>query len=183
MPPFISLMTALIATATAAEDVSITVEVARTSHGAVSGIVDAPIERVLDLIIDCDGADAWFPELVATHTVAPGRCGGGTNLPWPVTDRTWQIDVHPAEVERGWDVSFAYVAGTGNLARMDGAYHLEPLADGRTRVTYEVWIDLGFWVPDPLVAWATRRVLPGILQGLEAEAGRMPLVASALSRW
>jgi carbon monoxide dehydrogenase subunit G len=158
-------------TASAAQLESIEVEVGRPAHGSMVGVVDVPIEEVFAIVMDCESTGEWFPDLDDTRLVAADRCAGRTDLPWPIADRTWEIDLASDGVGTStWEASFAYVAGSGNLAAMHGRYLLEATDDGRTRVTYEAWIDLGFWIPEPLVSWATKRVLPGVLEGIEQEA-------------
>lgn len=172
------LIAAMSPTTQAAELTSIEVEVGRPAYGKMVGIVDVPVQQVFAIVMDCEGTGGWFPDLEDTHLVAADRCAGTTDLPWPITDRTWEIDLSASGVgTETWEAGFAYVPGSGNLAEMQGRYLLEATEDGRTRVTYEAWIDLGFWIPEPLVSWATKRVLPGVLEGIEDEAGRA-MVAS-----
>jgi len=154
----------------AAELQSIEVEVGRPSTGRLVGTVDVPPAEVLAIVLDCASTGDWFPDLVDTHVVGVDRCAGATDLPWPMADRTWAIDVWVEPQGEAWLAGFAYVPGSGDLASMEGHWLLEPTEEGGTRVTYEVSIDLGFWIPEPLVGWATRRVMPGILDGLEAQA-------------
>ena len=156
--------------ALALEPISLDVQVGRPSHGVIVGIVAVPVEQVLDIVMDCDRSDRWFPDLEDTRVVGPGRCAGTTDLPWPISDRVWEIDTFAEGGADRWEARFAYVEGSGNLGSLHGRYVLERLDAGRTRVTYEGWVDLGFWAPQPLVAWATARVLPGILAGIEREA-------------
>ena len=154
---------------------SVEVQAARESHGVVAGVVDVPVGQVLDLVTDCAGSVGWFPDLLAARVVASGsdavRCEGATDLPWPLTDRTWQIDTVVEPLADGvFSVPFALVDGSGNLDELRGRYLLEDLGDGRTRVTYEAFVDLGFWVPEALAHYATKQMLPAILLGIESAA-------------
>lgn len=160
-------------TAQAAQVDSVSVHVGRPSLGVVEGSVVAPLTDVLRLVLDCDGSDAWFPDLEDTRKVSEQdgavRCAGRTDLPWPLADREWVIESRPAEVAPGlWEVPFALVPGSaGNVPELHGTYRLEDLGDGRTSVYYDATVDIGFWIPDVLAEWATRRVLPAILWGIE----------------
>jgi hypothetical protein len=159
-------------------DVSrVSVEVGRPSLGIVEGSVYAPLAEVLRLVLDCDGSDGWFPDLTDTRTVREENgsvhCAGQTDLPWPLADREWIIESRPAEIAPGiWEVPFALVPGSaGNVPELHGAYRLEDLGGGRTRVRYDATVDIGFWIPEILAEWATKRVLPAILTGIEEAAG------------
>jgi hypothetical protein len=159
----------------AATDVVVDVVPGRLNHGSVSGTVAMPISEVVGKVMDCEGTSDWFPNLYGTRLVEADahayRCSGSTDLPWPLSDRTWSIDV---EEDRNADgdlvIRFAYVPGSGNLAEMRGAYVLRAVGDA-TEVRYTAGIDLGVWVPQAIVEWATRQLLPGILDGLEQGAG------------
>jgi len=145
----------------------------RPAHGRVAGTVHLPVDRVLEILQDCEGFSRWFPDLHEVRTVGPGRCAGRTDLPWPLPDRTWVLQTTSTQrADHSWDLAFAYVRGSGNLIAMEGRWQVEEAAGGGTRVVYEASVDLGLPVPDVLVAWATRRVLPEVLAGLEAHGER-----------
>jgi hypothetical protein len=163
---------------------AVTVDVGKQSTGVVEGVVDATIAEIVGLVMDCAGADAWFPDLKETEVVSEQAgvvtCSGKTDLPWPIPDRVWHIASKVKQVGPStWEIPFALVPATGNLVDLHGGYRLEDLGGGRTFVHYDATVDLGFWIPDPLVEWATKRVLPAILEGLEDAAdARDGLVAS-----
>jgi hypothetical protein len=152
----------------------------RPSVGRVEGTVDAPLDQVLSVIGDCAGTARWFPDMLESRLVSSWeggyRCAGATDLPWPLKDRTWTIDVALAPGDDGaWIATFDYVPGSGNLAEMSGRYVVSPGENGRTDVTYEGRVDLGFWLPCAVVAWATAHLLPEVVHGLERAAP--PLIA------
>ena len=142
----------------------------------IVGVVDAPLEEVLAVVLDCERTSEWFPAILESRRVgshADGSvCEGRTAAPWPVAPRSWTIDVssYPSRVDGvdTWVVPFAYVQGSGNLDEMYGGYHLQRLGD-RTLVSYEAWLDLGFWMPEFLVSWGTKTILCGLLDALERE--------------
>jgi len=172
------LVASCLSSVAAAHPYQVHVDAGRSSHGTVVGIVDVPVEEALAIVMDCDAADTWFPDMMDTEVVsvdgASVRCRGGTNLPWPVSDRRWEIEsdarLEVVDGEETWVARFDYVDGSGNVDALRGQYRLSATAEGQTLVRYEAFVDLGFWVPEPLVAWATRRILPGILQGMEARS-------------
>jgi hypothetical protein len=164
----------LVTAVLAADDVVVEVETGPSSRGRVTGLVDAPIGPVLDVVMDCEGSARWFPGVFETRLVEPGdrghRCAGVTDLPWPFADRTWEIQVTRWSGADGVVfVAFAYLPGSGDLEALEGYYRLEPQG-GQTRVSYEAAVDLGGWIPEVQMNWATERMLPGILEGLEERA-------------
>jgi len=172
-----------ISAALAAPAADITVEPGWVTHGEITGVVDVPMEEVLGIVLDCENADRWFPDTVNTEVVytetGKMRCAGETNLPWPFADRTWHIDVtgdvQTIDGVESWVLPFAYVDGTGNVEVLEGRYLLQDAGNGRTKVTYQADVGLGFWIPEPLLNWGTRRILPGILSGIESQADRVML--------
>jgi hypothetical protein len=163
---------------------TLSVDVGRPSTGVVEGVVDATIAEVIRLVMDCGNADAWFPDLEDSEVVSTEggvvTCSGKTDLPWPLTDRVWHIASRASRVGPStWEIPFALVPGTGNLVELHGGYRIEDLGGGRTFVHYEATVDLGFWIPDLVAEWATKKVLPAILEGIEGAADvRDSLVAS-----
>lgn len=174
----LSLFAGWIADAVAVGPVTLEIEPGRVSRGMVSAVLDAPLPQVLAAVMDCGKADQWVPDLVDTAVVwekdGRVRCQGRTNLPWPLTDRQWQIDLQ-REAGPGAEsavVTFEYVRGSGNLELLGGRFALQAVDAHHTRVRCDASVDLGFWIPEPLLVWATDRVLPGILTGLERHAAR-----------
>jgi hypothetical protein len=163
----VAMVVVLAAAAFGAQVDAVEVTAGQLNHGRVVGTVDGDATAIMRVIRDCEGTARWFPDLLEARLVAEHsdgyRCAGVTDLPWPLADRTWTIDVRVS----GDVARFALVPGTGNVVVMEGRYALTERSDGRTEVDYEAWVDIGVWVPEFVVAWATRRVLPGILAGLE----------------
>lgn len=156
-----------------AADVRVEVDPGRLNRGLVAGVVDAPIEQVVAVVEDCEGFDQWFPDMIDTRPTGVDRCRGATNLPWPLADRQWEVStgtrVELVDGVETWILPFEYVEGSGNLVEMRGEYRLSRIGS-QTRVEYEAWIDVGFWVPECLLSWATERLLPGMVDGLELAA-------------
>ena len=64
-----------------------------------------------------------------------------------------------------------YVEGSGNLDSSSGFWYLRPVDEvgARTLVRMVVYADLGMWLPRAILNWGTRRMLPGIAEGIQAE--------------
>jgi hypothetical protein len=143
------------------------------SHASVRGLVEVDLPEVLAIVTDCASYEQWFPDIRQTRVLSRGlgelRCAGQTDLPWPVPDRSWEIDVQSVSGSQTALASFQYVPGSGNLQALSGSYTLVRVEAGLTEVTYEVTVDPGFWVPSFLVAWAHQGLL-GVFEAIEQQA-------------
>jgi len=145
------------------------VSVAMAVEGRVAGVIDAPVDEVVDVILDFDGASSWFPDLVESEAMPDGSFRARSDLPWPFADRyfclrTDQVKSVDSDIVR---IDFGYVDGSGNIADMSGYWEVSPESAG-SRVEYFVDVDLGIPIPNVLLRWGTARVLPVVITGLEA---------------
>jgi hypothetical protein len=155
---------------------------ARVPIGDVLAVIDAPVERVAEVILDFDHWDEFIPnmsEAQVVERVDDGTllCAGVTDTPWPMDDRSWTIRATYQATQldgvdvwvSGWD----YVPGSGNLEDTEGYWLLVPWgADGsRTLLRYYLVVDLGTWVPDVLLSWGTENLLPDIVEGIRTRLG------------
>ena len=151
-------------------DIAVSVVAGVPHKGEVVGLIDAPVDDVLRTILDCEGFESWFPDMRQVERISSEACRGTMNLPWPLADRTWTIDVGEAvQAESVWRVSFDYVPGSGNLEELHGTFSVAA-HQGGTLVHYEAWVDLGCWVPQWAMNWAAQRILPQLIAGLEMQA-------------
>ena len=144
------------------------------NRGEAIGIVCAPIDELWEIVLDFDNMHRWFPDMLVSDIVSrdgEGAVGyGETNMPWPVANRTWQARTVPGQRTIGgveaYVAVYEYVDGSGNMDEMYGYWLLTPADDGCTLVRYVVNADLGIWLPDVIINWASRRLLPGTVEGL-----------------
>jgi hypothetical protein len=54
---------------------------------------------------------------------------------------------------------------------VNGYWLLTSHSSGCTLVRYVINADLGIWLPDAIINWATRSMLPGIISGLRDRHG------------
>jgi hypothetical protein len=151
--------------------------------GDALGVIDAPPERVMELLSVIDNHDEIFPDTMVSEVV--GRDGeyilqhGMTDTvahDGPrVTVRVWQgpmeIDGVPVLVHT-WD----YVPGSGNLADTHGYYLLIPWGESgdQTLLRYHLSADLGTWIPAFLLEWSTENMLPNQIEALRAAVAGVP---------
>lgn len=153
-------------------------------NGAVSdvsvvGVVEHSVEDVWLVISDFVGQSNWIPAMYGSRIVS--RDGevvvgeGATSVPFPFTDRRWQIRIREREDEIGgvptYISTWEDVPGVGNMNENDGYWLLQPFegASDRTLVAYRVRVDTGISVPDTIERSAQRRLFPGFIRGLRRQ--------------
>jgi ribosome-associated toxin RatA of RatAB toxin-antitoxin module len=111
--------------------------------GSATADVDAPLQRCWALVEDVPSAPEWQGGLESMDVVE--RDGDGRAL---VCETTSDAKVRKIKSR----VRFSYDAPTrlswrqtedGDLRSLEGYWQLEPLGDGRTRVTYGLSVDPG----------------------------------------
>lgn len=150
------------------------------NRGVIIGIVQAQINDVIPYVARCWEYGDWRDSL--TDTSLDGRpeenvviCGGTAKTPFPARDRDGQFRVHnrvtDVDGQRSFVSSFDYIEGSGNMEDMFGYWVLRSYGpDGEhTLVKHVLNVDIGGWLPDFLVTWATRRTLPETINGLRAQ--------------
>lgn len=152
-----------------------------TIRADIVGVVNATPERVFAVIRDFAGQENWVPDLYdasvveSSGNVVVGE--GNTRLPWPLSDRQWRLRIvsseetlegRPAMIAR-WTL----VPNFGNMVQNEGYWLVMPMADdpSRSLVRYRFVANAGISAPDGVERRATRRMLPGILEGLRRQAG------------
>ncbi len=151
-------------------------------HAEIVGLLRAPVDAVFNTIMDFDHEDEWFPDERDTHVTRRegGRTygQGETNMPWPITDREWEVfATTSSEVLDGKEcrvIRYQYVQGSGNLDQMDGHWLLIPYGDANqwTLLRYVIDVDIGVALPRAIVTWGTTSVLPDMLDNLNEQAQR-----------
>ncbi len=145
------------------------------NRGEVIGWVNAPMDEVADIVRDIDNHEAWFPD-TATSTLISTTSNtsvseGRTSVPL-VRDRYWRLNGRQESItfdgiacevmHYEYDDSYE----DGNMEALHGYWLLCPY-EGGTAVKYVINADLGIWLPNAIITWAQRRMLPGIITGLQ----------------
>lgn len=145
------------------------------NRGVVIGWVNAPVAEVAEIVRDTDTHEEWFPDTVESREISSSGTSsvseGRTHVPI-VRDRYWRlIGTETATTFNGlncvvmhYDYDQDYE--DGNMNSLFGYWLLCPY-DGGTAVKYTINADLGIWLPNAIVNWAQRRMLPGIVTGLQ----------------
>ena len=139
-------------------------------------IIDAPPAEVWEVLMDYEDFEDWFPDQRESRVVSTSGDSrvieGETRIPI-FRNRTYQLrDSHRTEERDGVTVyidEWEYIEGSGNIDSNSGFWYAEPYGEGQTWLRMVLEADLGMWLPDAVLNWGTRRVLPGIVEGLEEQ--------------
>lgn len=150
------------------------------NRGVVVGIVQEEISEVTPLIARCWEYGNWRDNL--TDTGFEGQtdrnnivCSGTAKVPFPLRNRDGHFDVHnrteDIEGTRSFVSSFDYIEGSGNMEDMFGYWVAFPYGadDEHTLIKHVLNVDIGGWVPGPVMRWATGRTLPNTILGIRTE--------------
>ncbi|MCB9506445.1 MAG: hypothetical protein H6698_08390 [Myxococcales bacterium] len=160
-------------TTVAGGEVIVEAERGELNRGVVIGLVRAPQADVVAIVADTENHELWFPDTVESTEV---ENNGDTDLSTGVTavpllrDRTWTLRGHHTRPRYNGIqcdlLEYEYVEGGGNMDDLFGYWLICPY-EGNTVVKYVINADLGVWLPNAVVTWAQRRMLPGIIEGIQ----------------
>lgn len=149
------------------------------NRGVATGIIQAPMSDVVPLVEECWKYGDWRDNIKDTSLVSRSSdervvCAGTAKVPFPARDRDGHFNVHNHTRELGGVESFvstfSYIEGSGNLGDMFGYWILQPYGPNNehTLMRHVLNVDIGGWLPDFLVRWATRSTLPDMVVGARA---------------
>ena len=132
-----------------------------------SVVIDAPLERVFDIIVDYDRYAEFLPEVKEVRSA--DRRGNEVDVHYGI-DLVKRIHytLHMVE-ERPRSVRWSFVRG--ELMRDNkGSWTLEPTPDGKTRATYSIEVGVGPLVPRSIVNALVDQSLPKMLEAFKKRA-------------
>ena len=132
-----------------------------------SVIIDAPADRVFDIIVDYDRYAEFLPEVKEARSA--DRRGNEVDVHDGI-DLVKRIHytLHMVE-ERPRSVRWSFVRG--ELMRDNkGSWTLEPTPDGKTRATYTIEVGVGPLVPRSIVNALVDQSLPKMLEAFKKRA-------------
>jgi uncharacterized protein YndB with AHSA1/START domain len=134
--------------------------------------IRASPEAIWKIMTDCEQAATYVPGLRRCRLIDSAPDGSWQDIEHEVR-YAWFLPtvryVFHAEYERPHRIAFHRISG--DLKEEVGTWQLTQTPDGSaTIVEYEVYIDPGFWIPQPLVNRSLRRDLPTALTGLRERA-------------
>jgi carbon monoxide dehydrogenase subunit G len=137
--------------------------------GSSTAEIDAPIERVWELVADVESAPSWQGGLKAVHALERDGEGRATLCE---SETDGKVRTIKTTVRFSYDpptrLSWAQVKG--ELKSLDGNWSLDDLGGGRTRATYSLDVDLG-----RMLGMMIRGPLVDMLRGMlvNARAGEL----------
>ena len=129
--------------------------------------IDAPADRVFDIIVDYDRYAEFLPEV--KEAKSSGRRNNEVDVHYGI-DLVKRIHytLHMVE-ERPRSVRWSFVRG--ELMRDNkGSWTLEPTPDGKTRATYTIEVGVGPLVPRSIVNALVDQSLPKMLEAFKKRA-------------
>lgn len=154
----------------------------RMNRGEVIGVIDASIDDVLAVLRDYDNYTRWYPDqreaALLSRDGLRARARGEIHMPFPFPNRRYIINVEQRNLTAGGErvvtVQWQYEQDSGNFNEMYGFWWLQPWNGdaSRTLCRYVLYADLGVWLPDFVIRWAQRRMLPGIIDGIREDHAR-----------
>jgi hypothetical protein len=150
-----------------------------------SAVLTAPLEHVLAVFTDVEGATEWMDSckessLVENKSAREKIVYNRTKAPWPVADRDAvlrnliSVDEQDHRVQLEFvTVSHPNMPTVKKVVRMPflrGHWYFWPMPDGKTRVEYQVHANPGGQLPAWLVNYVSRELPAKTIAGLELQA-------------
>jgi uncharacterized membrane protein len=133
--------------------------------------IEAPVERILDVLLDFEAYPQWARDLKGVQVESRDEEGRGQEVTFRAaamgrsTSYTLRYSYDEDPTRMSWELV------RGDIARrIDGSYTLEPVPDdvGRTRVTYDLIVDLVVPLPGFVKRRAEAKIVHAALRELRA---------------
>lgn len=127
-------------------------------------VINAPVERVFDVISDYERYPEFLSEVKSIRT--SGRQGNQVDIHYEVdVMKRIRYTLHMTE-DRPRGLQWTFVEGEV-MKDNHGGWVLEATADGKTNAIYTVEVALGLLVPRPLVTAMVESSLPKMLESFK----------------
>jgi ribosome-associated toxin RatA of RatAB toxin-antitoxin module len=136
--------------------------------------IDAPPGRIMDVIADFPAYPEWAQGMHVAEVLSEFPDGRAEEVHFeieatPIKDSySLRYDWHGDE-----RVDWTLVQGK-MLKKLDGSYILEPESDSRTRVTYQLAVELGIPMIGMLKRKAEKVIIDSALKGLKKRVESLP---------
>ena len=133
-------------------------------NGSSTAEIDAPIERVWELVQDVESAPDWQGGLKAMRAIERDDDGRATLCE---ADTDAKVRTIKSTIRFAYDgpTRLSWTQEKGELKSVQGSWTLEDLGGGRTRATYDIETDLG-----RMLGMVIRGPLVGLLRDMLAGA-------------
>jgi uncharacterized protein YndB with AHSA1/START domain len=147
----------------------------QNNRAEVVCLIEAQPDEVWAVVMDYDRYESWFPDQIEAEVRVSGdprTLYGETRVP-VFRNRTYVFEdsayERTVDGETVYVNTWEYVADSGNMDSSTGFWWVEPYDDERTLVRMVVHADLGMALPQAIINWGTRRILPGIAAGIQEQ--------------
>ena len=129
-----------------------------------SVVIDAPLDRVFEVIIDYDRYAEFLPEVKEARS--SDRRGNEVDVHYGINlVKRIHYTLHMVE-DRPRSVRWTFVKGEV-MRDNRGSWTLEPTPDGKTRATYTIEVGVGPLVPRGIVNALVDQSLPKMLEAFK----------------
>ena len=130
-------------------------------------VINAPMEKVFDVIADFDRYAEFLPEVKKIRT--SNRKGDEVDVHYEVElMKTVRYTIHSV-AQRPTKLSWSFVEGEF-MKDNKGSWTLEPAGEGKTKATYNVEMAFGLLVPKTIVNTLAETQLPKMLEAFKRRA-------------
>lgn len=130
-------------------------------------VIDAPPDRLFDIIVDYDRYPEFLSEVKEAKT--SNRRGNEADVAYGIDlVKRIRYTLHHVE-ERPRAVHWTFVKGE-MMRDNHGSWTLEPTPDGKTRATYTIEVGVGPLVPRSIVNALVDQSLPKLLEAFKKRA-------------
>lgn len=131
-------------------------------------VIDAPAGQIMDVIGDFESYPVWATGVKVADVVATNSEGRAEQVHFvldaaPIRDEYELVYVWIANKSVSWSLS----KPGAMLTSMDGAYVLDPVDASRTRVTYQLAVDVSIPLLGMLKRKAEKVIIDTALKGLK----------------
>jgi ribosome-associated toxin RatA of RatAB toxin-antitoxin module len=129
-------------------------------------LIDSPARQIWSVLTDCHHTSEFIPDLKSCRILQNGEDSQITEqqvkFSWFLPKITYVFQSNYQKFKR---IDFKKVSG--DLKALEGSWVLEEISDGRgTILTYSVFVDPGFFIPQWLARRILRKDLPKVLLAL-----------------
>ncbi len=136
-------------------------------------LIDAPVTTIWDILKACEIAPEYVPKIVACRSIEvldDGRAELFIQTVKPAFFLPSFEHVFRMEYYEHSKIDISRVSGP--IKHLESTWHLEPQADGKILLSYELSLDPGIPVPRAFVRATLRRDMPVVLLAIKERSER-----------
>ncbi len=131
--------------------------------------ITASRETCFEVLLDFEAWPDWQPGFSGARVLERDAQGRGSVVEFKADAMVKKVR-YSVRYELDPPARMSWSLVEGDLKQGDGEFALAELGPGRTRATYRLASDLGFYVPGPLMRKGTEKLMDGAVKGLKQRA-------------